>query len=108
MNRTLAALVACWFAAGLTAVPAADAGGWIDLFGGKDLSAWQEPTTGWRVVKAVALDPANPRKLKVVPGEGILYAAGRGKDLLTKRSFTDVEVHAEFVIPKRSNSGIKL
>jgi Domain of Unknown Function (DUF1080) len=108
MIRTAAAFVACCLAAGLTAVPAADGGGWIDLFAGTDLGAWRGPTAGWQVVKAVALDPANPKKLTTEPGEGVLYATGKGKDLLTKRSFADVEVHAEFAVPKGSNSGVKL
>ena len=32
---------------------------------------------------------------------------GRVKDLITKKSYGDCEVHVEFFIPKGSNSGIK-
>jgi hypothetical protein len=93
-------------ALGLAAAPAADPG-WTDLFAGSDLGAWQDPA-GWQVAKSVTLDPQNPRKLTVEPGEGVLISLGRGKDLLSKQTFTDVEVHAEFLIARESNSGVKL
>lgn len=97
----LGSLAAC-------AIPATDKSGWIDLFSGRDLAAWKEPTAGWQVSKSVALDPKNPKKLLAEKGDGLLVDFGRGRNLSTKQSFTDVEVHAEFLVPKGSNSGIKL
>jgi hypothetical protein len=87
--------------------PAADETGWTDLTAGGDFAAWQDHS-GWQAARAVALDASNPRRLTVEPGTRLIVALGRGHDLLTKQSFADVEVHAEFLIPKRSNSGVKL
>lgn len=89
-------------------IAAADELGWIDLFSGKDVAAWKEPTTGWQVSKSVALDPKNPKKLHAEKGDGLLVDFGKGRNLSTKQSFTNVEVQAEFLVPKGSNSGIKL
>jgi hypothetical protein len=91
----------------VVAAVAADDAGWTDLSAGPDFAAWKDATS-WQAARAVALDPANPRRLTVEPGAGLIVSAGRGRDLLTKQSFTDVEVHAEFVIARGSNSGVKL
>jgi hypothetical protein len=90
----------------VASVPAA-ADGWISLFAGTDLAAWTD-STGWQLAKAATLDPNNSRRLVTEPGEGLLVSHGKGKDLLSKRSFGDVEVHAEFLVSKGSNSGVKL
>jgi hypothetical protein len=83
---------------------------WVDLFTATDLSAWRPPTGDWRVVGAVKLDSADPRRLAFTPGSGILVngPAGKAPDLVTRRDFGDVVVHVEFLIPRRSNSGVKL
>ncbi len=110
MPPTALRLSAVVLVAALSAValPAGDdRAGWIELSGGKDFTAWKDPT-GWQVAGAVALDPQNPRRLTVEAGEGLLVSQGRGRDLLTRQEFRDVEVHAEFLISKRSNSGVKL
>jgi hypothetical protein len=101
--RRLSALLAL---ALLAAAPADDAG-WIDLTAAGDFAAWQD-ATGWQAAKAVVLDPANPRRLTVESGAGLVVSLGRGRDLLTKQTFGDVEVHAEFLVSQRSNSGVKL
>jgi hypothetical protein len=56
------------------------------------------------------LDPENPKSFQLKKGEGIWVngPAGRTPNLVTKQKFTDVEVHVEFLIPKGSNSGVKL
>lgn len=81
--------------------------GWIEL---TDPSAWRKPTDGWLTVGRVALDPAQPRRLSNEAGKGILVNGRKGQaaDLLSKRTFGDMEVHVEFLIPKGSNSGVKL
>jgi hypothetical protein len=89
------------------AVPAVDDAGWIDLTAAADFAAWKD-ATGWQTARAVALDPSNPRRLTAEPGTGLIVTQGRGHDLLSKQSFGDVEVLAEFLIPARSNSGVKL
>jgi hypothetical protein len=83
---------------------------WIELTPGKDFSAWKEPLGDWFAASGVALDSDNAKLLTAKRGEGIFVNGpkGRSKDLLTKQLFKDVEVHAEFLIAKGSNSGIKL
>ena len=64
----------------------------------------------WHAVQAVTLDPANPRKLTIEAGKGVWTNAPKGtaQDLYTTREYGDVAVEIEFLIPQRSNSGIKL
>ncbi len=84
--------------------------GWIDLTGDRGLDAWKPPTGAWAVVGGVHLDPSNPRRLAAEPGSGVLYNGPTGKtgNLYTKDQYGDLEVHVEFLIPKGSNSGVKL
>jgi hypothetical protein len=88
------------------AVPAGDKP-WKDLTG-DGLAAWNAKGD-WQVVGDVTLDPANPRRLVAKPGKGVLWNGpkGRSPDLRSKESSGDVELHAEFLIPKKSNSGVK-
>jgi len=81
---------------------------WINLLS-KELDAWINPSPDWLWVGGVELDAKNPRMLSGKPGAGILWNGpkGRTRDLLTKQQFADIEAHAEFAIPKGSNSGIK-
>jgi hypothetical protein len=91
------------------ATPAADEPAWTDLFAGKSLDALKGKTSEWAVAESVQLDPKNAKKLVFKPGSGILVNGekGRAPDLLSKESFSDVELHLEFLIPKGSNSGVK-
>lgn len=79
------------------------------LCDGKTLSAWRE-TGEWIVAKAVSLDPSDAQKFAITAGEGLIVngAKGRTVDLISRDDFEDVEVHVEFCIPKKSNSGIYL
>jgi hypothetical protein len=88
--------------------PAADKG-WIDLSEKTGLEGWKKPTGQWQVVGGVALDPKNPKGLVSQPGKGVLVNGpkGRTRNLVTRRKFGDVEIHLEFLIPQRSNSGVK-
>ena len=94
------------------------ADGWISLFNGKDLTGWKtvdpNDTKCWAVTGDVALDPADPAKLKG-SGEGTAEAGilfrqpvAHGTDFYTEKTFGDVEVHVEFMVPKGSNSGVYL
>jgi hypothetical protein len=87
--------------------PASSAAGWVDLSG---LDAWKGPATNWQVVGAVALKPDDPKRLSASTGAGVVYngPGGRAVNLISRRQFGDVEVHAEFLVPKGSNSGVKL
>ncbi|MEP7346971.1 MAG: DUF1080 domain-containing protein [Gemmatimonadaceae bacterium] len=64
----------------------------IRLFNGSDLTGW-EPTGGtnqWRVVG------------------GVLTSPKAGTNLVTKQTFTDFKLHAEFRYPRAGNSGLYL
>ncbi len=90
-----------------TVNPSATGQGWVNLDG---LDAWRPKGAAWQVVGSIAPSSTNPRLLVGGPGRGILTNGPTGNlpNLLTKRDFGDVEIHAEFLIPPRSNSGIKL
>jgi hypothetical protein len=74
------------------------------------LQDFKEPAAAWEVVADVGLDSDNPRRLKSKPGKAAFYngAKGTARDLLTKEKYRDIELHLEFLIPKKSNSGVKL
>ena len=80
------------------------------LFDGKDLAAWRKPTGEWLVAQSVALDPADPGKFTITPGQGVAVngAGGRAAELVTEAEFSDLEAHVEFCVPKHSNSGVYL
>ena len=81
-----------------------------DLVKGKALTTWRKPIGEWTIVKDVAMDPADPEKFVLTPGEGILVNGAKGKsvNLVSAAEYGDVEVHVEFWIPKHSNSGVYL
>jgi hypothetical protein len=80
---------------------------WITLSNG--LEAWQQPTGDWAVAGGARLNPDDDRSLAPEPGEGTLvHARGKTHDLVSKQEWGDVEVELEFMIPARSNSGVKL
>jgi hypothetical protein len=84
--------------------------GWIELTAEKDLSVWKGSTAGWEFAEEVALDPDNAKRL-FPGGKGTILVNGRrghGPDLVTREVFGDVDVHVEFLVPQRSNSGVKL
>jgi hypothetical protein len=66
----------------------------VELFNGKDLSGWKprrpNAPNGW------------------VVHDGLLQNKNPGNDLITERKFQDFKLHAEFLYPKGSNSGIYL
>ncbi len=74
------------------------------------LEAWQKLDNLWLLASSVGMDPDNPNRLSAKAGKEILVNGkkGRARDLLSKQAFGDVEVHIEFLIPKGSNSGVKL
>src|SRR5439155_12780702 len=88
-------------------VHAAGDEGWTDL---STLDGWKQPTGKWQVVGNVTLDSKNPKMLLPGQGAGALWNGRSGKtaNLVTRQKFGDLEVHLEFMIPRRSNSGVKL
>ncbi len=113
------AILALWTAGLVSAVAAAadpDNGqGWITLVGANGLDAWKPPIGDWVVAPQVTLDPGNPKRLRVVPGEKSAESAeaivngptGKTNNLVSKAKFGDIEAHIEFMVPKGSNSGVK-
>jgi hypothetical protein len=75
-----------------------------------NLEAWRKPDPLWLLAGSVGVDPDNPRRLSAAAGKDILVNGkkGRARDLISKQEFADQEVHVEFLIPKGSNSGVKL
>lgn len=81
-----------------------------NLLAGEPTQVFRKVDPAWHAVQAVTLDPANPRKLTIEAGKGVWTNAPKGtaQDLYTTREYGDVAVEIEFMIPQRSNSGIKL
>lgn len=85
-------------------------GDWIELFNGRDLSGWQgrsEPHT-WHVVGAVRLDPQDAHHFVSEPGSGVMvnHEHGRTVDIHTELQHGDCELHVEYCVPEKSNSGV--
>jgi hypothetical protein len=85
----------------------AEKDGWIDL---TNLGSWRSPDKLWILADQVEVDTDHPKQLSAKAGKTILVNGpkGRARDLLSQSVFGDVEVHVEFLIPKGSNSGVKL
>jgi hypothetical protein len=89
---------------------ATDAGkdGWIVL--SDNLEAFQPPRGDWFVAGNVRMDRKNEKRLVSESGQGVLIngKTGRTDNLVTRQQWGDVEVSLEFMIPRGSNSGVKL
>ena len=87
---------------------------WRTLVDGKSLDGWQaqDPSQvhDWQTAKTVIIDPQDDRFFVIQTGKGIFVNGKTGKtqNLVTKEKFGDVEVHVEFTLPHKSNSGIFL
>lgn len=77
-------------------------------FAAKDFSGWKQPTGEWLIAKSVSLAGANETRFAIQPGEGIFVNGTNGKTahLVTAAEFGDAEIHVEFCIAKKSNSGV--
>src|SRR5262249_53163627 len=87
---------------------AADAPTWTPLTGNEMAPA--DTFNGgatWTTVGEASLDEKEPRKLVGKAGKGVLLNKRDSRDLVTKASFGDVEIELEFMMSKRSNSGVK-
>jgi hypothetical protein len=78
------------------------------LIGDSGLAAWKQPTHDWLIVGAVALDPADAKKLVLTDGTGVLANSRAGKtgNLVSAAEFGDAQIHVEWLVPKGSNSGV--
>lgn len=83
--------------------------GWEALLVRGERSPWKTVDPGWKFAKDAMLDKEKANRL-AAEGEGDVWvngASGRLPNLITKKSYKDVEVHVEFLLGKNSNSGIK-
>lgn len=85
-------------------------GDWISLDNGVDLSGWgAKREHAWRVVGQVRPRPDDDRSFLVEPGTGVLVNGdGHTADLHTTLEHGSCELHLEFCVPARSNSGVYL
>lgn len=83
---------------------------WQDLILPDSLSNFRGTPTGWMRTTEVTLNKEDKKKLAAVESASttlVNLPAGRASNLVTKEVFRDVEVSFEFLIPERSNAGIK-
>ncbi|MEP4079103.1 3-keto-disaccharide hydrolase [Haloferula sp.] len=84
-----------------------------ELISGKIMNHFQDTKT-WHLVDEVSISEEEPGNLTSSPAERgkiLLNSETRVKGLpylLTKESYSDVELSLEFMVPKRSNAGIYL
>src|SRR5262245_6401523 len=100
------------FHASCTPSPPSAPGRWMNLTATATArEAWAGLNEKWIITDRVTIDPASPRELRAAASPGaILVTAqdGPASNLVTKQHFTDLDVHVEFLIPRGSNSGVKL
>ena len=88
--------------------------GWRTLVDGQSLEGWQaqDPSKPheWHTAKAVHLAGKENRFFAAEPGKGIFVngKTGRTQNLVTLEKFGDVDVHVEFKVSYKSNSGVFL
>lgn len=92
-----------------TATAEGNGGEWIELIGSSGFDAWQTVDERLAVGGGAELAQDNDRQLRSTPGTGVLVAERRDgyRHLITNEPFGDCELHAEFLVASRSNSGIK-
>jgi hypothetical protein len=80
------------------------------LFNGKGLDLWRKPTGDWKIVGPVNLDPANEKCFVAEAGEGAMINSPTNHtvNILSTEEFGDCELHVEFCVPLKSNSGVYL
>ncbi len=81
---------------------------WTSLSTTPSFAAWREDHHGWKIVGDVTLDPDRLKRFNAKPGRGVLVSNGDASDLQSRDEYQDVDVRLEFMIPKESNSGVKL
>lgn len=90
---------------------------WTTLFDGTSLSGWQghgkpnqQKENTWKVVGSVRLRPDDDTLLVGEPGTGIMLNGddGRTVDIRSVLEHGDCELHVEFCVARKSNSGVYL
>lgn len=86
------------------------------VFNGKDLtglkSCVKDQKNNWKTVSSVKLDPDADTRLLADgaggPADSILLNTANGTDLATETRYGDCHVHAEFMLARKSDSGLFL
>jgi hypothetical protein len=85
---------------------------WVTLFDGETLNGWstQGRISTWQVAGGVRLREDDEKAFAIEPGTGIMVNSPDGKtcDICTELVHGSVEVHVEFCVPAKSNSGVYL
>lgn len=90
---------------------------WVQLFDGKSLAGWrgrsgpaEAPAHRWKVVGGIRLQPDNAKLLVGEPGTGVMLNGddGRTADLHCVLEHGSCELHVEFCVAEKSNSGVYL
>ena len=86
------------------------AAGWTVLPFDEKWSAWQAKPGGWIAAGGATLEPAAKGRLAPSPGTGVAVNGPTGKaaDLISTAAFGDCELHVEFLLAEKSNSGVYL
>lgn len=74
-----------------------------------DLSAFQEPGRSWQIAGNVYADLIEPNQLQIEKGNGILVndpTRRAGKDLITRKKYSDIDLELDYMMARGSNSGI--
>lgn len=84
--------------------------GCMELLKCEDLCMWQEPVGEWKIVGDAEKCAEDGKKLSVKNGKGTVFNGekGRTKNIISKEELGDVELHVEFMVPEKSNSGVYL
>jgi len=84
--------------------------GWVDLLKCGDFCMWREPVGEWKIVGDAGKSTDDGKKLSVKDGKGAMFNGEKGstKNIISKEEFGDVELHIEFIVPEKSNSGVYL
>jgi hypothetical protein len=83
-------------------------GGAKILLTGDDFSAWRRKTGTWQIVGKAFVNPENKRLIATRPGSGVIVNGPEGDTvyLFSKAKFGDIKAHIEFMVPRKSNSGV--
>lgn len=91
-------------------VGAAEPDAWTELLRAGEVSPWKKIDEKWIMTDGVRLDTEQARRLKAEPEKGDVWVngtTGRVGNLYTTEEYGDCQVHVEFLLGERSNSGIK-
>jgi hypothetical protein len=80
----------------------------ITVSNGKSLAGWRAPLGDWKLVRAAAPSPDNPKVFTLAEGKGVLVNGDKGRtgNVFSKHEHGDVMAAVEFMVPRGSNSGI--